>query len=85
MILPELEDGSEPLQIPTLQTRLVDTVQKIGDIGSKVFFDYISLNSESSSSINAVVRLSFDLSRLQRTLTSCDVLVVERKVYQHIF
>ncbi|KJA22088.1 hypothetical protein HYPSUDRAFT_41212 [Hypholoma sublateritium FD-334 SS-4] len=54
MILPELEEGSEPLQIPHFHTRLDDTVQKMGDIGSKVFFGHISLNTNGPCAIDAV-------------------------------
>lgn len=53
MILPELEEGSDPLRIHDFRTDVVDTVQKIGDIGSKVFFERISLNANTPSSIDA--------------------------------
>lgn len=55
MILPELEEGSGPLRIRDFRADVVDTVQQIGNIGSKVFFERISLNSNTPSSIHAEV------------------------------
>ncbi len=61
MILPELGESVGPLQIGNFRTDMVDTVQQVGDIGSKVFFESISLNSHTASPIKTEVNHSVKL------------------------
>ena len=58
MILPELGESVGPLQISNFRTDMVDTIQQVGDIGSKVFFERISLNSNTDSNIKTEVNYS---------------------------
>ena len=58
MILPELGESVGPLQISNFRTDMVDTIQQVGDIGSKVFFERISLNSNTASPIQTEVNYS---------------------------